>query len=167
MKGDLGTLRKVCRYASKVMLAGEFVLVAFIVVTVTMGLGSLVSEAVSEALDSLSWIIGEYSGTRFVEVVFILVLGTLTVDAVRRLMDTFQGSHTPFTDGNADLMKRVSVCYLVSSFILLALEIASGSTVSGALFIFLGTLLVCVVLYCLSIVFRYGTVLQVESDHTL
>ena len=28
-------------------------------------------------------------------------------------------------------------------------------------------ILICVVLYCLTIVFRYGCILQNESDHTL
>lgn len=167
MKGDLGTLRKVCRYASKVMRVGESVLVGCLAATIVLGIGSAVSAEVREAVESASWLIGGYSGVSFVEIAFILALGAVTVDAVRRMMDSFQGSHTPFTDTNADLMKRMSVCYLVSSFVLLALEAASGSTVSEAVFIFLGTLLVCVVMYCLSIVFRYGTALQVESDHTL
>ena len=106
-------------------------------------------------------------GFRFAETVFILLLGIVTVDSIRRMMVTLRDSHTPFTEGIASSMKAVSIVYLISSFVLLALEIAAGSTVTEALFIFLGTLLVCVVMYCLSIVFRYGAVLQDESDHTL
>lgn len=167
MKGDLGTLRKVCRYASAVMRIGQAVLVGCLAATIVLGVGSAMSAEVRDAVESVSWLIGGYSGIRLVEIAFILALGAVTVNAVGRMMDSFQDSHTPFTDSNTDLMKRVSVCYLVSSFVLLALEVAAGSTVSEAVFLFLGTLLVCVVMYCLSIVFRYGTALQVESDHTL
>ena len=43
MKGDLGTLRKVCRYAATVMAAGEIVLAACIVITVILGISSMES----------------------------------------------------------------------------------------------------------------------------
>ena len=167
MKGDLGTLRKVCRYAATVMAAGEIVLAACITITVILGIASMASDSFNEALEPFYAVFGDLEGFRFAETVFILLLGSVTVDSIRRMMVTLRDSHTPFTEGIASSMKAVSLVYLVSSFVLLALEIAAGSTVTEALFIFLGTLLVCVVMYCLSIVFRYGAVLQDESDHTL
>lgn len=170
MKGDLDTLRKVCRYASKVMLAGEIVLAAVVAITVIVGIGSLLSDSLADAVASWSeavYGVPEVGATRFAETLFILVLGTVTVDAVRRLMETYRGSHSPFDESNADLVKGLSVLYLASSVVLLVLEVLSGGSVSECLFYFLGTLLICVVLYCLSIVFRYGSVLQNESDHTL
>ena len=167
MKGDLGTLRKVCRYAATVMMAGEIVLTASIVITLALGIASMASDQFSEALEPFYALFGDLEGFRFAETVFILLLGSVTVDSIRRMMVTLRDSHTPFAEGVASSMRTISIIYLASSFVLLALEIAAGSTVTEALFIFLGTLLVCVVMYCLSIVFRYGAVLQDESDHTL
>ena len=167
MKGDLGTLRKICRYAATVMAVGVIVLAACIAITLVLGIASMASDSFAETLEPFYAVFGDLEGFRFAETIFILLLGIVTVDSIRRMMVTLRDSHTPFTEDIASSMRAVSIVYLVSSFVLLALEIAAGSTVTEALFIFLGTLLVCVVMYCLSIVFRYGAVLQDESDHTL
>ena len=101
MKGDLGTLRKVCRYAATVMAAGEIVLAACITITVILGIASMASDSFHEALEPFYAVFGDLEGFRFAETVFILLLGSVTVDSIRRMMVTLRDSHTPFTEGIA------------------------------------------------------------------
>ncbi len=171
MKGDLNTLRKVCLYASKVMLAGEVVLAALILFTVAVGIGSVFSDTLGGLLDT---VVGSLRGGSdggdlplVVETVLILVLGLVTVHIVHGFMDSITREHSPFTQGNVSRLKAASWLYLGASVLLLVVEYVASGSISGAVFLCLGCMMVCVVMYCLALVFRYGGVLQKESDETL
>ena len=169
MKGDLHTLKKVCLYASKAMLIGEAVLGLIIILTLSMGVGALVSDTLAGHLSDWVEFLGAGSSDGFAvaEVLLILALGLITVNFVRKLMNSIHDEYSPFTAENVESLKHVSVIYLVSSVLLAALELLTNGNISGAVFMFLGSMLISVVMYCLALVFRYGGVLQKESDETL
>ena len=165
MKGDLNTLKKVCMYASKVMFAGQVVLGLIIAATVILGAVSLLSDGFADEVSG--WIGGDMSPIASMEALLILVMGFITLRIVCGFMDSIQRNHSPFTQGNVDRLKALSWTYLVSSVFLAVLEYLAHGSVSNAIFLCLGSLLVCVVMYCLALIFRYGGLLQKESDETL
>ena len=170
MKGDLNTLRKVCRYASKVMLAGEIVFGFLIIGTLVLGVASLLSpdmmdwmNAWTQALDNAT----DLSLPTYLQFLVFLVLGQLTVDVIRRLMTIISDEYSPFIDRSVDLLKKAAWCYLGGAVILPILEIAGSGAISSVLFLLFGPILIATVLYCLALVFRYGVILQTQYDETL
>jgi hypothetical protein len=171
MRGDLHTLKRVCEYASKVMLVAEFVLAAIIVATVVLAVAALFTEDAESFLLDLISASDSDSMLRKVSSVLkflmIWILGFVTVKAVHDVMCTIRDEHSPFTNVNTDRMIATSLVYLGAAFIFLLLDILIATRPAEAVFLFLGLTLVSVVLYCLALVCRYGAVLQKESDETL
>lgn len=171
MKGDLSTLKKVCRYASTVMLIGTAVFVVLAAATLILGIGSFFSGGMKDTL--CSWV-GTGSGAETLVIVSAMLqmlviygMGAFTVSIVYRIMSTIMESYTPFTDENSKRIKKISMLFLFSSAVLLVLGCLAHRNLTEILFMFFGCLLVAVVMYCLTIVCRYGVLLQNESDHTL
>ena len=171
MRGDLHTLKRVCEYASKVMLVAEFVLIAIIIATIIIGIAALfVDEAESFILDWTA-VSGSDSMLRKVssvlKFIMIWVLGFLTVKAVHDIMCNIRDEHSPFTEENTRRMILVSLIYLGAAFVFLILDILIATRPGEAIFLLLGLTLISVVMYCLALICRYGAVLQKESDETL
>ncbi len=170
MKGDLSTLKKICLYASKAMLAGMAVLLILIVFTVAAAAGAAAfPESFAGVLESWT---GHEAGTAagFAAAAWIagmMLLGFFTVYSVYRLMRSVYTEHSPFNPGNVGLMISLSKAYLISAPALGVLEFASGADPRWIVFVFFGLLLVGVTVYCLGLAFRYGCLLQKESDETL
>ncbi len=170
MRGDLHTLKRICEYASKVMLVAEYVLAALAVATLVLIIASFFSEAVE---DFITGIIGSDDGETYRRVaaslkfLIIWVMGFLTVKGIHDVMCDIRDEHSPFTAANTDRIILISKIYLVGAFVLLAIDAVAGTQVGFAVFVFLGCLLISVVMYCLALVCRYGGVLQKESDETL
>ena len=171
MRGDLHTLKRVCEYATKVMLVAEFVLAAIITVTVVIGIAALfMDEAESMIMD---WISASESDSMLrkvssvLKLLMIWILGFITVKAVHDVMCTIRDEHSPFTEENTGRIILISLIYLVAAFIFLLLDVLIATRPAEAIFLFLGLTLISVVTYCLALVCRYGAVLQKESDETL
>lgn len=171
MKGDLSTLKKVCRYASLVMLAGEVIFAVLLSSTVILGVAQfLVDDA--EAL-FLGWIgadagdgeVGKASA--FGMSVLIHLMGFVTVRTVHDVMVSIVTEHSPFVLENAARLKTVSLSFLFSSVFFLSFGLLANKELSLTLMMFFGSLMVSVVMYCLTIICRYGALLQKESDETL
>ena len=165
MKGDLNTLKKVCMYASKVMFAGQIVLGIIIATIIVLKIGSLFFDSISELLTG--WFRLDTGVPSFLETLLIQTMGFITLRIIHGFMDSIYRDHSPFTNGNVVRLKSLGWTYLISSVFLALLDFVSNSSVSDALFLCLGSLLVSVVMYCLALVFRYGCLLQKESDETL
>jgi len=166
MKGDLSTVRKVSRYASAVMAGGGAVLGACMIAVACIGIWSMFSEDGAEMLSGILHTEGN-AVAACVELLVILGLGLFTVTTVRGLMVNIMREHSPFNHENTRRLKLLSIVYLICSFVLAATDVANTGFSVYTLFLFFGSLLVCVVMYCLSCVFNYGSVLQRESDETL
>ena len=171
MRGDLHTLKRVCEYASKVMLVAEYALAALAVVTIIVGVAALfVDEAESLLLDVIAASESDSmlrKVSSVLKLLMIWVLGFITIKAVHDIMCTIRDEHSPFTEENTRRMITVSLSYLVFAFIFLILDILIATSPAEAIFLFLGLTLVSVVMYCLALVCRYGAVLQKVSDETL
>lgn len=171
MKHGLSRLKKICRYTSNVMTIAGMILAISVIVTIGLGIISLITGNVSDIL--LSWI-GHNGdeGTKIIvaatmENILILSIGSITVITIGNVMDSISKENSPFTELNADRMVLISMIYFVSSFLLLTLGFIVERRATESVFIFLGTLLVSVVMYCLALICRYGAILQKESDETL
>lgn len=171
MKGDLHTLKKVCKYAATVMLIGKYVLAALIVILLILGIGSFFNGDMANILNTWVGVNKDASDlvkvASFLEEELILIMGFITVWETHKIMDSVKTEYTPFIIDNADRIKAVSFTFLFSSVLLFALSLLADKGIKLALFMFFGSLLVAVVLYCLTIVVRYGVLLQKESDETL
>ncbi len=170
MRGDLHTLKRICEYASKVMLVAEYVLAALAVATLVLIIASFFSEAAEDLVRD--WVDSNADETyRMVASSFkfliIWIMGFLTVKGVHDVMCDIRDEHSPFTVANTDRIILISKIYLVGAFVLLIIDVVAGTQAAFAAFVFLGCLLISVVMYCLALVCRYGGVLQKESDETL
>ena len=171
MKGDLNTLKKVCKYASIVMKIGEVVFGGLIIATVVMGAAALFFDALEGAF--YDWI-GMKATDETLKVVSMFIvtlnvfsLGYITVRMIHDIMVSIKTEYTPFVPENAMRIKFISMSFLFSSVLLLLFGSLAGLGVRELLFAFFGSLMVAVVMYCLTIVTRYGGLLQKESDETL
>lgn len=171
MRGDLHTLKRVCEYASVVMLIGEAVFAILLAALLVLGIGSFFSSDMSNVLNGIIYV--ESSDPDLVKIcsfltaVVILIMAFITVKMVHDTMESLKKEYTPFVAENTDRMKVISLTFLVSSVVLLVLLILSQRAAVFILFAFFGCLLVSVVMYCVTIVCRYGMLLQKESDETL
>ena len=77
MKGDLNTLKKVCKYASIVMKIGEVVFGGLIIATVVMGAAALFFDALEEAF--YDWI-GMKATDEMLKVVSMFIVTLFSVD---------------------------------------------------------------------------------------
>ena len=170
MKGDLHTLKRICEYASKVMLGGEVVLGVVLAATVVLAACSLFSDGAADVLHDLIGL-GKpcdlASVSALLEVVVILLMALFTVWTVYSLMISIMREHSPFNEPNTNAVILISKVYLACSVVLAVLSVLADGGLTETLFLFFGCVLIGVVLYCFALVIRYGAVLQDESDHTL
>ena len=171
MKGDLSTLKKVCKYASVVMFIGELVFAGLILATVILGIASQFSDSGKDMLFDWIGVNGSDSTLKifssFFVTTLIFILGLITVWMVHDIMVSIKTEYSPFVAENAKRIKTISMAFLFSSVFLLVFGFLAEKGVTELLFMFFGSLMVAVVMYCLTIVCRYGVLLQKESDETL
>lgn len=172
MKGDLHTLKKVCLYGSKVMFAGTVILMAVVIVLIGAGAASFFVDSIQDFLgdcidkdfesDSAIEVAAAY-----LELLLLFILAAATVYITYLVMKSIHSEHSPFNEFNTARVKVLSQTYLAAAFAFAVLEIAGSKEWTSTLFMFFGCILVSVILYSLSLIIRYGAVLQNESDHTL
>ena len=172
MKGDLSTLKKVCMYGSKVMLAGTVILMAVVILLIALGISAAVWDGGKDILsDILGFDTDSASSVRTVsclaELVCVFLLATETVRRIYLVMVSIHTEHSPFTEANTAIVKTLSQIYLVASVVLFVLDVLGERGIASAAFMFFGCILLSVVLYIFALIVRYGAVLQNESDHTL
>lgn len=164
----LPRLKKICGYGYIVMFLAAAVFVSLALITAGLGIASFFGSNLLYTWLSVN------ANAPTVTVVFaflanllIWVIAAITVAMIGAIMRSIKREHSPFTLKNASRMKMLSVAYLISSFLMLAFEFLADKKASEAVFVFMGLLLVAVVLYCLTLMCRYGALLQKESDETL
>ena len=91
----------------------------------------------------------------------------VTVKVIHDIMASIQREHSPFMEDTPKGFKLVSLTFLISAVPLTILEYLCRGDEIIAICILLVCALISVVMYCLTIIFRYGFLLQDESDHTL
>ena len=172
MKGDLHTLKKACLYGSMVMACGAMVIAAVIVVIVSLGIGSFVSETFADILGSMIQLsLEDDSATvvvaAYAEMLLIFLLAFVTVLTIYWMMSSIHEDHSPFSVDNTDRAMVLSRIYFMAAVVIAILELLGGRGFGSVLFMFFGCILIAVVLFMFSLIIRYGSVLQDESDRTL
>lgn len=172
MRGDLHTLKKACLYGSKVMVCGAMVIAAVIVIIVALGVGSFVSDTFSDVLGGIMQLSFEEDpatviAVSYAEMILILLLAFVTVLTIYWTMSSIHEEHSPFSSENTDRAMVLSKIYIIAAIVLSVLELFGERGLGSALFMFFGCILIAVVLFMFSLIIRYGSVLQDESDHTL
>ena len=172
MKGDLHTLKKACLYGSKVRACGAIVIAAVIIVIVALGIGSFVSDTFADLLggmmqlsledDSSTTVVAAYA-----EMLLIFFLAFVTVLTIYWTMSSIHEDHSPFSEDNTSRAMVLSRIYVMAAVVLAVLEALGGRGPGSVVFMFFGCFLIAVVLFMFSLIIRYGSVLQDESDHTL
>lgn len=169
MRGDLHTLKRVCSYASIVMMIGEIVFLVLAVASVVMSVLSFTSDDVRKMFTSLIKAgdsdLSLIAGTIEITILFLAMF--ITVKVIHDIMVSITKEHSPFMEENSNGFKLVSMTFLIISVPLAVLEFLNRDDIVLSIIILLGCILICVVMYCLTIIFRYGYLLQDESDHTL
>jgi len=169
MRGDLHTLKKVCSYASVVMLAGEIAFMILAAASAVLGAVSFISPDIRETFSQLikcgETDLSLAAGT--VEMVILFATMFVTVKMIHDTMVSIQKEHSPFMNENAARFKTICLAFLMASVPLSVLEFLTRGDQILAVCVFLAFILISVVMYCLTIIFRYGAMLQDESDHTL
>lgn len=170
MKGDISTLRKVCGYAKSVLFMAFFALAALAALMAALGAHSFFGGSADLVESILPMGPGAPDWERaalVAESVLVLGMGAAVAGILSRIMESVASEPSPFTLKNAGLMKAIALMFLPASAALFVLELLAGRGPAEAVFVLFGALLVSLVMYCLTIVFRYGAALQKESDETL
>ncbi len=169
MRGDLHTLERVCSYASVVMLLGSIVFLILAAACAVLGVWSFSSSDIREMFTALikcgASDLSLAAGT--VEMVVAFIIAAIALKLIHGVMVTTMDRRSPFVMENADRFKKLSLLFLGTSVILTIFEYLNRSDAVLTACLFLFCILICVIMYCLTIVFRYGSALQTESDHTL
>ncbi|MBO4357433.1 MAG: hypothetical protein J5813_04615 [Candidatus Methanomethylophilaceae archaeon] len=169
MRGDLHTLKRVCSYASIVMMIGEIAFLVLAVASVAMSVLSFTSDDIRKMFTSLIKAgdsdLSLIAGTIEITILFLAMF--ITVKVIHDIMVSITKEHSPFMEENSNGFKLVSMTFLIISVPLAVLEFLNRDDIVLSIIILLGCILICVVMYCLTIIFRYGYLLQDESDHTL
>lgn len=169
MRGDLHTLKRVCSYASVVMLVGE---VAFIILAVGAAVFGALAFTDDDMRSTFVDVIKCNSSDISVlcsaaQMVLAFLAMFITVKVIHDIMVSIQREHSPFMEDTPKGFKLVCMTFLILSVPMTILEYGSREYIVLAIGILLLCILISVVMYCLTIIFRYGHLLQDESDHTL
>ena len=113
--------------------------------------------------------------TNFASVVFLAAVfcavTLVTTHFVGKLCKLFQDCETPFTVEISDALKKLAIAIIPMAFFANLSESVTNSVMSGNVNIVIGvdlmTVLLVLLVFMLSAIFNYGTMLQQESDETL
>jgi hypothetical protein len=151
------------------MLVGALAFILLSISMIVLGIASFQSDDIRESFTGLikagSSDLSLVSGA--LEMALLFAAMAITVKVIHDIMVSIQKENSPFMESNSKGFKLVSVTFLVCSVPLAVLEYLNRDDLVLALCILLACILISVVMYCLTIIFRYGFLLQDESDHTL
>lgn len=103
--------------------------------------------------------------------VFYLIMGIVVTSFAEKLCKAFQTCETPFADDVIRWMRNTAYCLIPFAVLSSVTDTVSSGIVNGSssfsLTVNVSMILVILVLLALTYVFRYGAVLQQESDETL
>lgn len=100
-------------------------------------------------------------------IVFTMAFITIIIIAIAhclKLLISIRRDESPFTEKNGNLIRTIGVSFMLMEPVDILLDFAR----SGVFSIGIGvTFSAGIVMYCISLVFRYGCELQKESDETI
>ncbi len=173
MSDDLNRLKKICNYGYYVLAAFSVILV---IVLALLALTGIIMVFFPDAVDIDDIIItgvGDIVMTKgiiavicwFAAAMIVVAIATLVI--LMRVMKAIRDEYTPFTKENVDRLRQLSILYVISPIVFVLIYLAVPDVMSGISSMIVGSLLVATLTYCVSLIFRYGMILQKESDETL
>lgn len=169
MRGDLHTLKRVCSYASVAMWIGS---IAFILLTSAVIILGIMSFSSPDIRTMFTGLIKCGNGdlalaSAIIEMTLAFIAAYIVIKTMYFIMKSIQNEHSPFTQDNAERFKMITVTLLGAAIILPIFEYMNRSDIIVTVCLCLFLVLLTVVSYCITIMFRYGSILQKESDETL
>lgn len=159
-------LQKICRFGSYLIaILLIFLILAAIAVFIV---AAFVPEIRDEVFNS-----GDASLNLLNEIVFFItvVITVVILTVVYQLMNAISKGRTPFTIQNVKYIKSIAVLLLILGVVVTILNLTFSLTNTAGMEydanIEVTPMLAAIVVYCISLVFQYGVVLQEESDQTL
>ena len=120
--------------------------------------------------DSYTIKVSNFASVALLAAVFCAVT-LVTMHFVGKLCKLFENCETPFTVGISEALKKLAIAIIPMAFFSNLSESVSNSVMSGDVNIVIGvdlmTILLVFLVFMLSAIFNYGTMLQQESDETL
>jgi uncharacterized membrane protein len=156
---DAESLRRICRIGHIVLIIG--IVVMAIVAAVSLAGAVLDMADHGSGHGDVPKLVAGAVGSVFVLVVLMVL------DRVVR--DISLGG-TPFTYENADRLKLMAILFAIGTIAVIACHAGLSLVLDvpiGDASIDLGSLVTAAIVYVISLIFRYGTKLQIESDNTV
>ena len=163
---DLGRLKTLCR--------GLFFVLLILTVLVAMVICILVSGVAIEVLEpgTVSDEVGIPHGNLLSLMGFGIVSMSVSLVVLIMMMNISGAIHreySPFTGKNVKRLEVVALAYLLLPVVVapMVYSVVGELTAFDVVVLSFASVLLAMVFYCLSLVFRYGSWLQKESDETL
>ena len=107
----------------------------------------------------------------FIPVIVFLISALVVIHFIGKLCKIFHHCDTPFTEEAVDVLKKLAVSIIPMALLQSITESITNSMMSGDIDIILGidlmTVILVILIFLLATVFKYGTMLQNESDEIL
>ena len=166
MDKDLGRLKILCR--------GLFYVLLLLTVVISLTLCLVTLGAALEIVDpgQLSGEVGMPSGETLAMLGFVIIVLAVAIVVLVMLMNIARSiyrEYSPFTIKNVKRLEVIALAYLLLPVIIAPMMYAVLGGLGNLDVILLGvsSVLMAAIFYCLALVFRYGCLLQKESDETL
>ncbi len=170
MEYDLRRLKLICRIGSPVFFVLGLVFAAVTTLMVVVLVASLVDPGMISDFDPLNYD-GELTDRVLAGTAVIFMAAsacmTYTMWTMSMLMRDVSLEYTPFTDLNVRRLEYVATTFAVLFFVTLILYVLLPNLIENVVILLVACVISVLVFYCFAQVFRYGAVLQKESDEML
>jgi len=169
----LSKLNKISYFVSLLSKIFLTILILMIIIVVAVGIGvTLNADFFSQVIEDTG---SSYTVSHIQEMSVTAVvgfaLGAIVVYYVGRLFSNIHRTNTPFTDDSVKFLEMIAILMVVGAFVIpivsyatsFALEAEYNQSVGVNLFAVFAAFLI----YFMSLVFKYGAMLQKESDEML
>lgn len=106
-----------------------------------------------------------------VPVIVFLISVLIVINFIGKLCKNFQLCVTPFSEEVVDILKKLAISIIPMALLQSVAESMTDSMMTGDIDIILGidlmTVILVILIFLLATIFKYGTMLQNESDETL
>lgn len=106
-----------------------------------------------------------------IPVIIFLISALVVIHFIGKLCKNFQHCETPFTEEIVEALKKLAVAIIPMALLQSVTDSITNSMMTGDIDIVLGvdlmTVILVILIFLLATIFKYGTMLQNESDETL
>ena len=159
MDNDLGRLKTICRVLYYILMLFTFALIILVAMLALADVAILVNPGLGSEVG--------ISAPQMTVVLIIFVFALAIVYVLQSITKSIYREYSPFTPANAKRFQTIAVLCLLALVCMPIVNVIEPLTASDVAIIILAMLLMSTTFYVLSLVFRYGSWLQKESDETL